>query len=276
MALSAWQNRPRNVARSPSQGPARRWNAAHPLPFTFRGLKRIGAWGKLAPMMVSSGTDSLIVDLPDFDLSDSGPDFTHEAQLIAKGLTPVAGVDEAGRGPIAGPVVAAAVILDPDAIPAGLNDSKKLTAKRRAELFDAITASAHVAWAGVSHREIDRINIRQASLLAMTRAVKALEIEAGHVLVDGRDVPPALASRGSALIKGDARALSIAAASIVAKVMRDRMMARLHERYEMYRFDRHAGYGTAAHLAALRQFGPSPVHRRSFAPVRQMLEKEKA
>ena len=157
-----------------------------------------------------------------------------------------------------------------------MNDSKKLTAKRREELFDAIIASAHVAWAGVSHREIDRINIRQASLLAMTRAVQALEIEAGHVLVDGRDVPLALAARGSALIKGDARALSIAAASIVAKVVRDRMMVRLHQQYDVFGFDRHAGYGTAAHLEALRRYGPSPVHRRSFAPLRQMLEKEKA
>lgn len=222
-------------------------------------------------MMVSSGTDSLICLSP-----AGGPDFAHEAQLMAKGHARIAGVDEAGRGPIAGPVVAAAVILDPDAIPAGLNDSKKLTAKRREVLFDEIIASAQVAWASVSHREIDRINIRQASLLAMTRAVCALETPAHHVLFDGRDVPPPLAARGSALIKGDARALSIAAASIVAKVARDRTMVRLHEHYEVFGFDRHAGYGTAAHLAALRQFGPSPVHRRSFAPVRQLLEKENA
>ncbi len=203
--------------------------------------------------------------------SDFIPDFTFEAALYDKGTRFVAGVDEAGRGPLAGPVVAAAVILDPAAIPSGLNDSKKLTMRAREDLFAAILASSTVAFATAGPEEIDRINIRAASLLAMTRAVEALpgnESHACHCLIDGKDVPPGLSARGTALVSGDARSLSIAAASIVAKVMRDRIMIRLSDSFPAFGFARHMGYGTKLHLDALSAQGRTPHHRFSFGPVR--------
>ncbi len=182
-----------------------------------------------------------------------------------------AGVDEAGRGPLAGDVVAAAVILDPDRPVDGLRDSKKLTARRREQLFVAITESAlAVAVARASVAEIDRVNILQASLLAMSRAVAALAIAPELVLVDGNRLPK-WDWRARAEVGGDDRYDAIAAASIIAKVTRDRDMLRLHEQYPVYGFDRHKGYPTAAHMAALRDAGPSPVHRRSFAPVRKLV-----
>ena len=179
----------------------------------------------------------------------------------------VAGVDEAGRGPLAGPVVAAAVILDELKPIAGLNDSKKLTEKRREKLYDEILAKAlccSIAEATV--QEIDSLNILQATLLAMRRAVDGLRLKPVKVLVDGNRLP-VLDVRAEAIVQGDALVPAISAASILAKVHRDRLCAQLHAQYPVYGFDRHKGYGTAAHLQALAEHGPSPSHRMSFAPV---------
>ena len=195
-------------------------------------------------------------------------DLTLERSLYAQGHTRVAGLDEAGRGPLAGPVVAAAVVLDPACVPAGLADSKALTAVRREALFEAILASGDVGIASVCHATIDAINIRQASLLAMCRALAALPCRPDVALVDGNDPPP-LPCAVQTIVKGDATVDSIAAASIVAKVMRDRLMRRLGGRHPAYGFERNAGYSTAAHLKALVQEGPCPFHRTSFAPIRQ-------
>ncbi|AOO80946.1 ribonuclease HII [Bosea vaviloviae] len=195
-------------------------------------------------------------------------DFSRETQAIATGFWPLAGIDEVGRGPLAGPVVAAAVILDPDHVPAGLCDSKALSAARREELFGAIAASAlGIGVASATAAEIDVINIRQATLLAMRRAVAALPVRPVFVLVDGND-PPALPCACETIIQGDALVASIAAASIIAKVTRDAMMARLCRRYPAYGFSAHVGYGTPAHRAALEVHGPCPEHRFSFAPVK--------
>jgi ribonuclease HII len=179
----------------------------------------------------------------------------------------VAGVDEAGRGPLAGPVVAAAVILDETQPIVGLNDSKKLSAARRDRLSDEIRARAlccSVAMASVE--EIDRLNILQATMLAMRRAVDGLRLKPRLVLVDGNRLP-VLDVRAEAIVQGDAKVQAISAASILAKVTRDRGLDELHERYPHYGFDQHKGYGTAHHLEALRRWGPCPAHRRSFAPV---------
>ena len=195
-------------------------------------------------------------------------DFHRETHAISNGLWPLAGIDEVGRGPLAGPVVAAAVILDPAMVPAGLDDSKKLSAARREELFTLIAESAlAIGIASVTAAEIDAINIRQATLLAMRRAVAALPVQPAGVLVDGND-PPVLACSCEAIIGGDAQVASIAAASIVAKVTRDAMMARLCQRFPAYGFSAHAGYGTPQHRAALQTHGPCPEHRFSFAPVK--------
>jgi len=192
---------------------------------------------------------------------------------LSRGKQVIAGVDEAGRGPLAGPVVAAAVILDRKNIPLGLNDSKKLGHEQREGFFTEILKTSHVAWASVTALEIDRINIRQASLRAMQLSVLFLAIIPDQVLIDGKDVPDGLSVPGCAYVKGDARSLSIAAASIVAKVVRDRMMISAHITFSSYGFDRHKGYATQAHRDALKKFGPCALHRRSFAPVRQMVAK---
>ena len=183
----------------------------------------------------------------------------------------IAGVDEAGRGPLAGPVVAAAVILDPARPIAGLADSKTLSPLRREQLAMEIRAKAR-AWAlgRAEVVEIDRLNILQASLLAMQRAVAALSIVPEQALVDGNRCPP-LACPCRAIVKGDATVPAISAASILAKVARDAEMGELHERYPQYGFAQHKGYPTAAHRDALRRFGPCPEHRRSFAPVAAVL-----
>ena len=204
-----------------------------------------------------------------FDMSVDGPDLSFEKVAKKAGYFPVAGADEAGRGPLAGPVVAAAVILNWKSVPNGLNDSKKLTAKRREELFDAILGSSCVAIASSSPKQIDQTDIRKASLDAMRRAIAGLSIKPSFGLFDGRDVPDGLICPGRAIVKGDARSLSIAAASIIAKVVRDRMMAEAHQIYPAYGFDRHAGYGTAYHLEALKTQGLCPLHRMSFRPIRQ-------
>lgn len=196
---------------------------------------------------------------------------TFELELIARraGHWPVAGADEVGRGPLAGPVVAAAVILDPERIPNGLNDSKQLSAARREELFVEILATATVSIASSSATRIDTTDIRKASLDAMRRAICGLAMPASYVLTDGLDVPTGLACPGKAVVKGDARSFSIAAASIVAKVTRDRMMTRAGVVFPAYGFAAHAGYGTAQHRAGIEEHGPCSLHRMSFRPLRK-------
>lgn len=191
------------------------------------------------------------------------------ALIVPDGL--VCGVDEAGRGPLAGPVVAAAVILDPARPIAGLNDSKKLSAKKRVALAGLIRERA-LAWAvaEASVEEIDQLNILHASMLAMQRAVAALQVTPERALIDGNRCP-SLAMPAEAVVQGDAKVAAIAAASILAKTVRDEGMLGLHAQYPHYGFDRHMGYPTAAHCAALAVHGVSPVHRRSFAPVARQL-----
>jgi ribonuclease HII len=197
------------------------------------------------------------------------PDFRFEQELAAQNLWPVAGLDEVGRGPLAGPVMAAAVVLDPHDIPDGLDDSKRLSAEARVALYEEIMARAlAVAVASASAMEIDRINIRQASLTALRRALAALAIMPRYALIDGNDLPGDLACPARAIVKGDMLSVSIAAASIVAKVTRDRLMVRLCEVYPVYGFSRHAGYATREHLDAITQHGPCPFHRMSFSPFR--------
>ena len=194
----------------------------------------------------------------------------HEDILRARGLRFIAGVDEAGRGPLAGPVVAAAVILPPGYTHAILNDSKKLTSRKRDLLFAELTADSSVVWscAVVGPDEIDRLNILRATHEGMRRAVAGLRTPPEHVLIDGLPVKPFPVEQ-TALVGGDGLSFSIAAASVIAKVTRDRIMLELNAQYPVYEFARHKGYGTAVHLAALKEHGPSPVHRRSFLPVRQ-------
>lgn len=189
--------------------------------------------------------------------------------IVPGGL--VCGIDEAGRGPLAGPVVAAAVILDPARPIAGLNDSKKLSERKRVALADLIRQNA-LAWcvAEASVEEIDRLNILQATLLAMQRAVAGLSVRPESALVDGNRCPR-LDIPVEAVVKGDGKIASIAAASILAKTIRDAGMLALHAQYPQYGFDRHMGYPTAAHCAALQAHGASPVHRKSFGPVAQQL-----
>ncbi len=182
---------------------------------------------------------------------------------------PVCGVDEAGRGPLAGPVVAAAVILDQTRVPIGIDDSKKLNAPVREALYDLIRANAHVGIGIATVEEIDSLNILWASMLAMRRAVEALPMTPRHALIDGNRCPAGLRCRATAVIGGDALSLSIAAASIIAKVARDRIMRDLDLAHPGYGFAGHKGYGTPAHLEALARLGPCLIHRRSFAPVRQ-------
>ena len=197
---------------------------------------------------------------------DVRPTFRRERAALKRGVWPVAGCDEAGRGPLAGPVVAAAVILDPKRVPRGLDDSKKLSPAQREKLYAVICASAHVAVAFAPPARIDRDNILRASLWALARAVAALPIAPRLVLVDGRDriVAPCDCE---AVVRGDAIVASIAAASIVAKVTRDRLMARLGLAHPGYGFERHMGYSVPEHFAALERLGPTIHHRRTFAPV---------
>ena len=199
------------------------------------------------------------------------PDFSLENAARREGLWPVAGADEAGRGPLAGPVAAAAVVLDPDNIPDGLDDSKRLDAAQRETLFAEILARATaVAFASLCAASIDAGDIRKASLEAMRRAVAGLPFPPLMVLADGRDVPPGLPCLGRAVVRGDQRSQSIAAASIVAKVVRDRMMARAGACDGRYGFELHMGYATVRHRAAIVEHGPaSRLHRLSFSPFRQ-------
>lgn len=199
------------------------------------------------------------------------PDYSFELAAQARGLFRIAGTDEVGRGPLCGPVTAAAVILDPARIPEGLNDSKKLTAKRRAALVEEITASADWCVAHASVEEIDSLNILRASHLAMCRAVAGLRTHPDHVLVDGNRLPQDLGVSAEAIVKGDGRSVSIAAASILAKEARDALMVGLAQQYPGYGWERNAGYPTQDHLQALLDLGVTPVHRRSFKPVHNIL-----
>lgn len=197
------------------------------------------------------------------------PDLQQETTLLCEGFSPVVGVDEVGRGPLAGPVTAAAVILNPKNLPLGVADSKALNAKHRDAAFESIIERARaISISFVTAAEIDRINIRQASLLAMKRAIDGLSLKPGFALIDGRDRPE-LDCPARAIIKGDATVLSIAAASIVAKVARDGMMRRLALLYPDYGFETNVGYGAKRHLEALERLGPTPFHRFSFAPLRE-------
>lgn len=200
------------------------------------------------------------------------PDFSFERAAPA---APVCGVDEAGRGPWAGPVVAAAAILDPATVPEGLNDSKKLSEPRREALFEALHETAEIGVGVASVEEIDRLNILNATWLAMRRAVADLPRAPGFALVDGNRLPPDLPLPALAVVKGDGRSASIAAASIVAKVTRDRIMRALDAERPEYGWAANKGYGVAAHAEALRRWGVTPHHRRSFRPIHQMLCEEK-
>jgi ribonuclease HII len=200
-------------------------------------------------------------------------DFTLELAALSDGAAFVVGIDEVGRGPLCGPVTAAAVRLDPARIPAGLADSKALTAARREALFAELHEVAQIAVAHASVEEIDSLNILRASHLAMERAVAALG--ADFALIDGNMIPRNLPCRGLAIIKGDAKSLSIAAASICAKVTRDRLMVDLAQQYPGYGWEMNAGYPTKAHMTALLNLGVTPVHRRSFKPIHNILYQEK-
>ena len=196
-------------------------------------------------------------------MSKFTPDFSFERQCYG----PVCGVDEAGRGPLAGPVVAAAVILTPARIPEGLNDSKALSSKQRELLLNIIEKNAQIGIGIAEPEEIDRMNILGATLIAMRRAVLALPKLPDMALIDGNKLPD-LPCEAQAIVKGDSRSLSIAAASIVAKVTRDRLMVEAESRYPGYGLAGHKGYPTKAHMEAVKQIGPSPIHRFSFKPVR--------
>lgn len=199
------------------------------------------------------------------------PDYAFESAALSRGARLVAGVDEVGRGPLAGPVTAAAVILDPRDIPDGLNDSKQLTASRREALADWLMAHCDWSVAHVGVDEIDRLNIYHASHAAMCRAIAGLRQRPCLVLVDGNRVPRDLSCPGEAIVKGDARSLTIAAASIIAKVLRDRVMVDLAQQHPGYGWEANAGYPTPAHKLALLDLGVTPHHRRSFAPVHNIL-----
>jgi ribonuclease HII len=197
------------------------------------------------------------------------PDFRFETEAQARGAKRVLGVDEVGRGPLAGPVTACAVRLDPARIPSGLGDSKALSAARRAALYAELLAVAEISIAHATVEEIDTLNILRASHLAMERAVAGLDGD--HALIDGNLIPRELACAATAIVKGDAKCLSIAAASIVAKVTRDRIMVDLAQQHPGYGWEANAGYPTKAHLEALLNLGVTPWHRRSFKPVHNIL-----
>lgn len=208
-------------------------------------------------------------------MAKSKPTYDFEKAAIESGFSRICGVDEVGRGPLAGPVTAAAVVLDPKNIPEGLNDSKQLTAKRRDKLYDLLMEQADVSIADASVEEIEQHNILQASHIAMRRAISGLKTPADYALIDGAQVPRGLNIPSGTLVKGDTRSLSIAAASIVAKVWRDRLMVTLSQQYPGYGWATNAGYPTKEHKAGLKSHGVTPHHRRTFAPVHNILYQEK-
>ena len=205
-----------------------------------------------------------------------GPDFSLEQSLIAQGARRIAGVDEVGRGPLAGPVTAAAVVLDPSAIPDGLNDSKKLTEKKRIAMLAVLQDCAEISVAHASVEEIDEINILRASHLAMERAVAGLSVPPDHLLIDGNLIPRGLTIPAQAVVKGDGRSVSIAAASIAAKIARDAIMRDLAQQFPGYGWESNAGYPSKSHISALQNIGVTPHHRRSFKPVHNILCKDKS
>ncbi|MBQ1985475.1 MAG: ribonuclease HII [Clostridia bacterium] len=191
-------------------------------------------------------------------------DYSFESAAYARGFTAVCGIDEAGRGPLAGPVYAAAVLLPEGLVIEGLNDSKKLSEKKREALFDVIRENALAYGIGFAdEKEIDEINILQATYLAMHRAYENMQISCDYVLIDGNRMPP-MPVPGETIVKGDAKSPSIAAASILAKVSRDRVMLEYAKQYPEYEFEKHKGYGTKVHTEALLKYGPSPIHRKTF------------
>lgn len=193
------------------------------------------------------------------------PDYSYENSAVLKGYKYVCGVDEAGRGPLAGPVCAAAVILPEGTVIEGLDDSKKLSEKKREVLFDIIKSKAisyGIAFASVE--EIEEFNILGATYIAMTRAVEQLDLNADYALIDGNRYPPQLTIDGECVVKGDSRSMSIAAASVLAKVTRDRLLLEYAEKYPQYSFEKHKGYGTKAHIDAIKEFGVTDIHRPSF------------
>lgn len=204
-----------------------------------------------------------------------GPDYSYETAAIDAGARIVAGVDEVGRGPLAGPVTAAAVVLDISSIPEGLNDSKKLTALRRRALCEAITASAEVSIAHASVEEIDSLNILRASHLAMERAIAGLPRRPCMALIDGNMIPRDLCVPARTIVKGDTLSLSISAASIIAKVTRDKLMWALAQHYPGYGWETNVGYPSKSHREALQNLGVTPHHRRSFKPVHNILYQDK-
>ncbi len=204
------------------------------------------------------------------------PDFSFEQALMDRGVTRICGVDEVGRGPLAGPVYAAAVVLNPADIPDGLNDSKKLTLRQRESVAEQVSLRADVAFGFATVEEIDEINILQASHLAMARAVHNLSAPVDHVLVDGNRVPRDLNVPATPIVKGDARSLSISAASIVAKIRRDLVMYDLAQQFPGYGWETNMGYPTQQHRKALADLGVTPHHRRSFKPVHNILYQEKS
>lgn len=188
----------------------------------------------------------------------------YENILISEGFNNISGIDEAGRGPLAGPVCAAAVILPQNTVIEGVNDSKKLSEKKREELYDIIKSTAlsySIAFSSV--QEIEEINILNATMLAMKRAVESLDIKPDYVIVDGNKIPP-IEIPAQAIVKGDSKSMSIACASILAKVSRDRLLLEYAKKYPQYHFEKHKGYGTKLHVEALKEYGPCPVHRHSF------------
>ncbi len=209
-------------------------------------------------------------------MTKQDPTDQYERAAQSRGAKCIAGVDEVGRGPLAGPVTAAAVRLLPGRVPSGLSDSKALTAKRRDALFDLIMAEAEVCIAHATVEEIDNLNILRASHLAMERALRGLPTPPDYALIDGNLLPRDLPCRGQAIIKGDALSLSIAAASIVAKVTRDRIMVDLAQQHPGYGWDRNAGYPTKEHQSALLNLGVTAHHRRSFKPVHNILYQDKS
>lgn len=199
------------------------------------------------------------------------PDYSFEQAAQGRGFLRIAGVDEVGRGPLAGPVTAAAVVLDPARIPEGLNDSKKLTKRARARLYEELMQVADVSIAHASVEEIDRLNILRASHLAMMRALAGLKTPADYALIDGNMLPLDLTLPAEAIIKGDARSQSISAASIMAKTCRDCVMLSLAQQHPGYGWETNVGYGSKSHMTALQNLGVTPHHRRSFKPVHNML-----
>ena len=199
------------------------------------------------------------------------PDFSFEEAARARGYKRIAGVDEVGRGPLAGPVTAAAVVLDPARIPEGLNDSKQLSKKKRQALYDQLIEVADVSIAHASVEEIDELNILRASHLAMMRALRGLKTPPDYALIDGRMLPRDMNLPAEGIIKGDMLSQSISAASIMAKICRDCVMLSLAQQHPGYGWETNMGYGSKSHMEALRNLGPTPHHRRSFKPVHNML-----